>query len=91
MCLAFLFRVSLFTAVLNDRLYNFLEYNEMLHENQAGFRKYNSTTEHIFTLYLFSAPMLTFSNNANVQYLNLVTTVLRKLMNIQIRQLLIRS
>ena len=42
---------KLFTAVLNDRLCNFLEYNEMLHENQAGFRKHYSTTDHIFTLH----------------------------------------
>ena len=42
---------KLFTAVLNDRLCNFLEYNEMLHENQAGFRKHHSTTDNMFTLH----------------------------------------
>ena len=42
---------KLFTAVLNDRLCNFLEYNEMLLENQARFRKHYSTTDHIFTLH----------------------------------------
>ena len=42
---------KLFTAVLNERLTNFIEYNEMLKENQAGFRKSYSTTDHIFSLY----------------------------------------
>ena len=30
----------LFTATLNDRLSNFLEENDLLKENQAGFRKH---------------------------------------------------
>lgn len=42
---------KLFTAVLNERLNNFLEENDLLNENQAGFRKHHSTTDHIFTLY----------------------------------------
>ena len=42
---------KLFTAVLNDRLCSFLEDNNLLNENQAGFRKHHSTTDHIFTLY----------------------------------------
>ena len=40
---------KLFTAVLNDRLCSFLEDNNLLNENQAGFRKHHSTTDHIFT------------------------------------------
>ena len=43
---------KLFTAVLNDRLNTFLEDNDILCENQAGFRKHYSTTDHIFTLHL---------------------------------------
>ena len=43
--------VKLFTAVLNDKLCNFLEDNNLLNENQAGFRKHHSITDHIFTLY----------------------------------------
>lgn len=42
---------KLFTSVLNDRLTKYLEDNEILHENQAGFRKGFSCSDHIFTLY----------------------------------------
>lgn len=42
---------KLFTAALNERLNMFLEENNLLNENQAGFRKHHSTTDHIFTLY----------------------------------------
>ena len=42
---------KLFTAVLNDRLNTFLDDNHLLSENQAGFRKHYSTSDHIFTLY----------------------------------------
>ena len=42
---------KLFTAVLNLRLSNFLEYHNILEENQAGFRSGYSTTDHIFTLH----------------------------------------
>ena len=41
---------KLFTAVLNDRLNAFLADNNILLENQAGFRKHYSTTDHIFVL-----------------------------------------
>ena len=41
---------KLFTSILNNRLTTFLDTYEILHENQAGFRKAYSTTEHIFTL-----------------------------------------
>jgi hypothetical protein len=40
-----------FTSILNKRLYSWLEENKMIVENQAGFRKKYSTTDHIFTLY----------------------------------------
>ena len=43
---------KLFTAVLNERLTDFLEENDMLNENQAGFRKSYSTTDHVFSLYV---------------------------------------
>lgn len=39
-----------FTAVLNRRFTLFLDNNEILLENQAGFCKYYSTTDHIFVL-----------------------------------------
>ena len=42
---------KLFTAVLNNRLCKFLEDNNLLSENQAGFWKHHSTRDHIFTLY----------------------------------------
>lgn len=42
---------KLFTAVLNERLNTFLEENDLLKENQAGFRKKYSTYDHIFALY----------------------------------------
>ena len=42
---------KLFTAVLNQRLYNYLTSYEILKENQAGFRAGYSTFDHIFSLY----------------------------------------
>ncbi|MCG8032694.1 MAG: hypothetical protein JAZ03_11025, partial [Candidatus Thiodiazotropha taylori] len=42
---------KLFTAVLNDRLNTYLESNDILLENQAGFRQSYSTIEHIFSLH----------------------------------------
>ena len=41
---------KLFTSVLNNRLYKFLEQNELLSEVQAGFRKGYSTAEQVFNL-----------------------------------------
>ena len=42
---------KLFTALLSERLNTFMEVDEILKENQAGFRKHYSTTDHIFSLY----------------------------------------
>ena len=42
---------KLFTAILNHRLTEFLNYNNILEENQAGFRAGYSTTDQIFTLH----------------------------------------
>ena len=42
---------KVFTAILNDRIHRFLEENNLLNENQAGFRSQYSTCDHIFTLY----------------------------------------
>ena len=42
---------KLFTSLLSDRLSTFLEECEILHQNQAGFRRNYSTTDHIFSLY----------------------------------------
>ena len=41
---------KLFTSVLNDRLNQYLENMNILNEEQAGFRKHYSTTDHIFNL-----------------------------------------
>ena len=41
---------KLFTNILNTRLLTFCERNDILRENQAGFRKNYSTTDHIFVL-----------------------------------------
>ena len=41
---------KLFTSVLNTRLSTFLDRNNMLSENQAGFRSGYSTTDHVFTI-----------------------------------------
>ena len=42
---------KLFTAVLNNRLTEYLETYHLLNENQAGFRKNHSTIDHIFVLH----------------------------------------
>ena len=42
---------KLFKAVLNLRLTNYLKHNDILEENQAGFRAGYSTSDHIFTLH----------------------------------------
>eukprot|EP00745_Piridium_sociabile_P025182 TRINITY_DN39889_c0_g1_i3.p1 TRINITY_DN39889_c0_g1~~TRINITY_DN39889_c0_g1_i3.p1 ORF type:complete len:246 (-),score=19.19 TRINITY_DN39889_c0_g1_i3:155-892(-) len=40
-----------YTSILNARLYSWLEDNNLISENQAGFRKKYSTVDQIFTLY----------------------------------------
>ena len=42
---------KIFTSILNKRLYRWAEENNKISEEQAGFRKSYSTTDHIFTLY----------------------------------------
>ena len=42
---------KLFTSILNMRLSEFLEKNNIINENQAGFRKGFSCADHIFTLH----------------------------------------
>ena len=41
---------KLFTSIINNRLYNFVENNDLLWENQAGFSQDNSTIDHCFLL-----------------------------------------
>ena len=41
---------KVFTSVLNSRLTNFLDSDEIILENQAGLRKEYATTDHIFVL-----------------------------------------
>ena len=38
---------KLFTTILNERLTDLLDENDMLNENQAGFRKAYSTSDHV--------------------------------------------
>ena len=42
---------KLFTSILNSRLTKFLEENDILEENQAGFREGYSTSSHIFVVH----------------------------------------
>ena len=42
---------KIFTAILNKRLYRWAEENNKISEEQAGFRRSFSTTDHIFTLH----------------------------------------
>ena len=42
---------KLFTSILNERLNDYLDQNNILGNEQAGFRKNFSTTNHLFTLY----------------------------------------
>ena len=42
---------KLFTSILNQRICAFLEANNLLGSEQAGFRKGHSTLDHIFTLH----------------------------------------
>ncbi len=41
---------KLFTGLMNMRLTKFLDCNQILHDNQAGFRKNHGVCDHIFTL-----------------------------------------
>lgn len=50
-CFSGMIFAQLFTSVLNNRLPKYLEINNILHENQAGFRRGYSCADHIFTLY----------------------------------------
>ena len=45
---------KVFTAILNARLTAFLESNNLLNENQAGFRKNHSTIDNIFILHMLA-------------------------------------
>ena len=40
-----------YTAILNKRLYDWLEDNDKIDETQAGFRRGYSTNDHVFTIY----------------------------------------
>ena len=41
---------KLFTSVINDRIHSFLETNDILGNEQSGFRKGHSTMDHVFVL-----------------------------------------
>ena len=41
---------KMFTSILNNRLACFIKYNNILSENQTGFRKGYSTVDHCFLL-----------------------------------------
>ena len=42
---------KVFTSIINNRLYTWMEENMKICEEQAGFRRHFSTIDHIFTLY----------------------------------------
>ena len=42
---------KLFTSVINDRIYSFLETSDILGTEQSGFRKGHSTMGHVFALH----------------------------------------
>ena len=42
---------KLFTSIINNRLYSWMENNMKICEEQAGFRRHFSTIDHIYTLY----------------------------------------
>ena len=72
---------KLFTTVLNERLKQYCDINEIIKENQTGFRANYSTTDHIFSLK--SLIDIFFKNNlklfcAFVDYQNAFDTVWRK-------------
>ncbi len=41
---------KIYTAVLNNRIVDFLEVNDLLHDEQNGFRSKRSCSDHIFSL-----------------------------------------
>ena len=42
--------VKIMMGILNDRLFNWVEYNQILTEYQAGFRRNYSTVDNIYNL-----------------------------------------
>ena len=42
---------KLFTSVINDRIHSFLETNDILGNEQSGFRKGHSTMDHVFAVH----------------------------------------
>ena len=46
---------KLFTSVLNSRLYNYLTHENILGNEQAGFRPKHSTLDHIFALQVLTS------------------------------------
>ena len=42
---------KLFTSVINDRIHSFLETNDILGNEQSGFRKGHSTMDRVFALH----------------------------------------
>ena len=55
---------KLFTSVLNAWLNKFIEQEHILEENQAGFRKGYSTTDHVFVLH----SLIEIMKNSNKNY-----------------------
>ena len=47
-----------YTAIVNKRLYDWLEDNDKIDETQAGFRRGCSTTDHVFTLHAMTQKYL---------------------------------
>ena len=54
---------KLFSGVINNRLYEWAEHNDVLIEAQAGFHPGMSTVDNIFVLYGFISHMLNLGKN----------------------------
>ncbi len=68
---------KLFTSVINTRLYNCLTIEEILGNEQAGFRKDYSTLDHILTLHILSN---FYINNGQQLFLCIYRLIIGKLL-----------
>ena len=58
---------KIFSSIINTRLYNWAEANNKINEEQAGFRRNYSTTDHIYTLHCMASNCL-FGNKRSKLY-----------------------
>ena len=67
---------QLFTSILNLRLQQFLESNNIMEENQACFRAGYSTIDHIFVLHALTELLKTKKTNFSVPLVKLSIRVM---------------